>query len=49
MTDREFTLPSQTAILSEHGMERAPDMRDAVVATVDNRRAYVERWERIAP
>jgi hypothetical protein len=39
----EFVLPSQTAILSERGMERARDMRDAVVATVDNRRAYVEQ------
>jgi hypothetical protein len=49
MEDRAFILPSQTAILSERGMERARDMRDAAVATVDNRRAYIERWERIAP
>ena len=43
MAEREFVLPSETAILSERDMERARDIRDAVVTTVDNRRIYVER------
>jgi hypothetical protein len=42
-TEREFVLPSQTAIISERDIERAREIRDAVVATVENRRAYVER------
>jgi hypothetical protein len=43
VAERDFVLPSETAILSERDIERARDIRDAVVATVDDRRAYVER------
>jgi hypothetical protein len=43
MTNRAFILPSQTAVISEPDIERARDIRDAVVATVESRRAYVER------
>jgi hypothetical protein len=43
MAEREFILPSETAVVSERDLERAREIRDAVVATVENRRAYVER------
>jgi hypothetical protein len=43
MTNREFVLPSQTAIISERDIEHARDIRDAVVAAVEGRRAYVEQ------
>jgi hypothetical protein len=43
MTNREFILPSQTAVISERDIERASDIRDAVVAAVESRRAYVEQ------
>lgn len=43
MTDRQFVLPSQTAVISERDMDRAREIRDAVVATVENRGAYVEQ------
>src|SRR5256885_15916951 len=43
MTNREFILPSQTAVISERDIERARDIRNAVVAAVESRRAYVEQ------
>ena len=43
MAEREFVLPSQTAVISERDLTRAREVRDAVLATVEDRRAYVER------
>jgi hypothetical protein len=43
MTNREFILPSQTAVISERDIERARDIRDAVIVAVESRRAYVEQ------
>ena len=43
MADREFVLPSQTSVVSEHDRERARVIRDGVVKTVENRCAYIEQ------
>src|ERR1051325_7871083 len=42
MAEREFVLPSETSILGAPDIERAREICDAIVTTVEYRRAYVE-------